>query len=243
MSEADKRAYILADNKLAQNAGWDMEILAGEMAGLIEIDFDMSLTGFEQPEIDLIISDAVEASPKVVGPEDHHPEKPKASQIVSVPGDLWELGRHRLVCGDAKNPEAVERLMAGATAVMVFTDSPYNVRISGNVSGLGRVKHNEFAEASGEMSTAEFTAFLTTAFEGIERACRNGAIVFTCMDWRHLREVLAAGYAVFSDLKNICVWSKSNGGMGSFYRSQHEMVLAWKVGDAPHINNFGLAAS
>jgi DNA modification methylase len=240
MSDADRRAYVIADNKLALNAGWDVEILAIELADLIELDFEIGHTGFDQPEIDRILFDAQEASVKPAGREDDYPPSPEVGDAVTKVGDLWELGRHRLLCGDAKDPDIIDQLMEGAKADMVFTDSPYNVPIAGHVVGLGRIRHREFAEASGEMSIPEFTGFLTTAFEGIERACRNGAIVFTCMDWRHLREVLDAGHAVFNELKNICVWSKSNAGMGTFYRSQHEMVLAWKVGDAPHTNNFGL---
>jgi DNA modification methylase len=240
MSEADKRAYIIADNKLALNAGWDMEILAEELGQLVELDFDISMTGFDQPEVDTILSLAADASPKPTGPEDACPELPDPDLVVTRLGDLWTLGRHQLLCGDAKDPEMVSRVMGGCVADMVFTDPPYNVPIDGHVSGLGRTKHREFTEASGELSIAQFTSFLAASFEAIERACKNGAVVYTCMDWRHLREVLAAGHSVFSDLKNICVWSKTNGGMGTFYRSQHELVLVWKVGDQPHTNNFGL---
>lgn len=240
MSAEDRRAYIIADNQLALKAGWDMEILASELGELINLEFDIDAMGFDQPEIDLILSEAAEASTTPTGPEDTHPSYPRTDETVTRTGDLWELGRHRLLCGDAKDQAAIDRLMDGTRADMVFTDSPYNVPINGHVVGMGRVKHREFAEASGEMSPPEFTQFLTTAFEGIERVCRNGAIVYTCMDWRHLREILAAGNAIFTELKNICVWSKSAGGMGTFYRSQHEMVLVWKVGDLLHTNNFGL---
>lgn len=240
LSDAQKRAYLIADNKLAQNAGWDLEILAGELGSLIELDFDVCVTGFEEAEVDLLLDAAAEASPRPAGPEDEHPEPPPPESAVTRPCDQWLLGRHALICGDAKDPEVLARLMDGRHADMVFTDPPYNVPISGHVSGLGRTRHREFAEASGEMSPAEFTAFLRASFENLERACKNGAIVFTCMDWRHLREAIAAGDAVFTELKNLCVWRKSNGGMGAFYRSQHEMVLVWKVGDLAHTNNFGL---
>jgi DNA modification methylase len=240
MSEADKRAYIIADNKLALNAGWDMEILAEELGQLVELDFDVSMIGFDQPEVDTILSLAADASPKPTGPEDTCPELPNPDLVVTRLGDLWTLGRHHLLCGDAKDQEMVSRVMGGCVADMVFTDPPYNVPIDGHVSGLGRTKHREFTEASGELSIAQFTSFLAASFEAIERACKNGAIVYTCMDWRHLREVLDAGHSVFNELKNICVWSKTNGGMGTFYRSQHELVLVWKVGDQPHTNNFGL---
>jgi DNA modification methylase len=239
MSAADKRAYVLADNKLALNAGWDMEILATELSELVDLDFDVSLTGFELPEIDALLVASAECATSPARPEDDHPQ-PETRQATTGIGDTWLLGRHLLRCGDAKKSEDVEALVGGAKVDMVFTDPPYNVPIAGHVSGLGRTRHREFAEASGEMSSAEFTQFLVDSFENLERACRDGAIVYTCMDWRHMAEALAAGSGVFDQLKNICVWSKTNGGMGTFYRSQHEMVLVWKVGDAPHTNNFGL---
>lgn len=123
---------------------------------------------------------------------------------------------------------------------MIFTDPPYNVPIQGHVSGLGRVRHREFAEGVGEMTQEEFTAFLSSTLGAAAGVCRDGAIAYVCMDWRHLQEMLSAGHAVFDELKNICVWNKTNAGMGTFYRSQHELVLVWKVGSAPHTNTFGL---
>ena len=238
MSAADKRAYIIADNKIALNADWDPEMLALEFQELIDLGFDVSLTGFELCEIDQILIDAEGASQDPVRAEDDHPAP--ATVAVSRPGDHWILGPHALVCGDAKDPAVVAQIMGDDLADMVFTDPPYNVRIDGHVSGLGRTHHREFAEASGEMSKAEFTEFLRLSLGGAANVSRDGAIAFICMDWRHVGEVLAAGYSAFTELKNICVWAKTNGGMGSFYRSQHEMVLVWKKGSAPHTNTFGL---
>ena len=129
---------------------------------------------------------------------------------------------------------------ADARAQMVFTDPPYNVPISGHVGGLGSIQHREFAMASGEMSQAEFTAFLESVFGHLAAYSVDGAIHFQCMDWRHVPEMLAAGTAAYTDLKNICVWAKNNGGMGSLYRSQHEFVFVFKTGTAPHINNVEL---
>lgn len=238
MTDAEKRAYVIADNKLAHNAGWDLEILVGELEGLMQLGFEVELTGFELPEIDILIDEAAQSSPDPVGPEDECPEP--TSQPVTRPGDRWILGRHALVCGDAKDPAVVELLMAGCQADMIFTDPPYNVPIEGHVSGLGRTHHREFLEASGEMSPDQFTQFLAQTLATAAKACRDGAIAYVCMDWRHLGEVLEAGKSAFSELKNICVWAKTNGGMGTFYRSQHEMVLVWKIGTAPHTNTFGL---
>lgn len=240
LSEAERRAYVIADNKLALNAGWDMEILADELGALGGLEFNLTLTGFELPAIDLILDQARESDPDSAESDDDPPPVPEPGEVVSAVGDLWLLGRHRLLCGDAKSAEAFERLMGDERADMVFTDPPYNVRIDGHVCGLGQIRHREFAEASGEMSPTQFTEFLRATLAGIERSCRSGAIVFICMDWRHLQELLNAGHSVFAELKNLCVWSKTNGGMGTFYRSQHELVLVWKVGDAPHTNTFGL---
>jgi DNA modification methylase len=153
---------------------------------------------------------------------------------------LWQLGAHRLICGDARDPEALATLLAGEAVDLIFTDPPYNVAVDGHVGGLGKVKHREFAFASGEMSETEFTAFLREALAPAAARCREGAIAYVCMDWRHMRELLAAGDAVFHEMKNLCVWNKTNGGMGSFYRSKHELVFVWKVRAGRHVNSFGL---
>jgi DNA modification methylase len=236
LSDAKKRAYILADNRLAEKAGWDREILAIELQHLssLDLEFDLTITGFEMAEIDVLLGetetkvDDADVVPKPAGP------------AITRLGDLWQIGPHRLICGDATDLETSARLLDGAKAQMVFTDPPYNVKIDGHVSGLGAVKHREFAFASGEMSEAEFISFLERVFASLALRSVDGAIHFVCMDWRHLGEVLAAGKRTYSDLKNICVWNKTNGGMGSLYRSQHEMVFVFKNGTAPHINNVEL---
>lgn len=239
LSEAEQRAYILADNKLALNAGWDRELLAIDLRELGEMQFDLGLTGFSLPEIDLILTDVDEADPAGADADANAPVPPPPVALTQA-GDLWCLGRHRLLCGDAKDPAVVARVMDGGLADMLFTDPPYNVPIQGHVSGLGRVQHREFAEGVGEMSSDEFTAFLSESLGAAASACRDGAIGFVCMDWRHLQEALTAGHKVFRELKNLCVWNKTNAGMGTFYRSQHELVLVWKVGSGPHTNTFGL---
>jgi len=236
MSEAQKRAYIIADNKLAENAGWDTELLVIELQGLLDlnIDFDIELTGFETGEIDVLLASETAAESETVPlPETDGP-------AVSRPGDLWLIGKHRLLCGDALNPDDWQVLMGKDKAQMIFVDPPYNVPIAGHVSGLGAVRHREFAMASGEMSQDAFTEFLRRSFRNLVRFSSDGAIHFICMDWRHMREVLDAADGIYSELKNLCVWAKTNAGMGSFYRSQHELVFAFKHGTAAHINNFGL---
>jgi len=239
LTEAERRAYVLADNKLALNAGWDREILAIELQALVDLDFEIEDTGFSLAEVDFVLDEARDASPEgPTGPEDAVPEVSGAP--VSQPGDLWQLGRHRLLCGDTRDATTMDRLMNGETADLVFTDPPYNVTIDGNVCGLGSVKHREFAFASGEMSKDQFTRFLIVTLGNMSRVMRDGAIAFVCMDWRHMGELLAAGGNAFTELKNLVVWNKTNGGMGAFYRSKHELVFVFKQGTAQHTNTFGL---
>ncbi len=240
LSEAEKRAYILADNRLAEDAGWDKEMLAIELQGLIDLDFTIELTGFETAEVDIILDEAREAEAPDRNIEDEVPPLPEAGLAVTQAGDLWQLGRHRLLCADATRADSYGRLLGEDKAAMIFTDPPYNVPIAGHVSGLGKHQHRGFAMASGEMTTEAFTEFLAVVFGHMAEHARDGALHFICMDWRHMAEVLAAGEAVYSELKNLCVWVKKNGGMGSFYRSRHELVFAFKNGDGPHINNFEL---
>ncbi|MEY9417771.1 hypothetical protein ABIF69_004213 [Bradyrhizobium japonicum] len=217
MSEAEIRAYVIADNRLAENAGWDRELLALELKYLtdLDIDFDVTLTGFELPEIDVLIGELSLADDN--DPADAVVEVAAGAPVTRL-GDIWRIGGHRLICGDSTRSETYQALLGEQRAQLVFTDPPYNVPISGHVGGLGAVQHREFAMASGEMSSAEFTAFLRTVFGHLATYSTDGSVHFQCMDWRHLREMLAAGSAAYTDLKNLCVWVKNNGGMGSLYR-------------------------
>jgi DNA modification methylase len=234
LSDAEKRAYVLADNKLAENAGWDREILAIELQALIAIDFEVELTGFETAEIDVLL-DHDNTGPSA---EDTFPSMSLAGASISRPGDLWVLGGHRLFCGNALQASSYDLLLQGERAQMTITDPPYNVRIDGLVPRT--VHHREFPMASGEMSEAEFVHFLQTSLGHIVANSEDGALAYVFMDWRHSWELLSAGRGCFSELKNIAVWNKNVGGMGSFYRSKHELIFIWKCGTAPHINNFGL---
>ena len=236
LSEDQVRAYVLADNKLALNAGWDEDALRLEFAALeAVVEFDLEITGFSTGEIEVLFDKAGTADARL----DETPSKRRHTATV-VRGDLWELGSHRLLCGDAREPADFERVMQGERARMVFSDAPYNVKIDGHVGGLGSVKHAEFAMAAGEMSPAQFTEFLRVAFENAAAVSVDGAIHYQCMDWRHVVEMMDAGIAVYSKLLNMCVWVKDNGGMGTFYRSQHELIFVWKVGDGPHLNTVEL---
>ena len=231
----------MADNKLAENAGRDQDVLAIELQALIDLDFDVELTGFSLAEIDITLDGVGDVS-QVTEFEDvlpSHSEGPAVTQY----GDLWELGSHRLLCGDARDMADIKRLAGDRPVDLIFTDPPYNVPIDGNVGGLGAVKHREFAFASGEMSQDEFTDFLRETLGNAASVAKNGAIAFVCMDWRHMSELLDAGREVFTELKNLCVWNKTNAGMGTFYRSKHELVFVYKIGSAPHTNSFGLGGT
>jgi DNA modification methylase len=240
LSEAEKRAYILADNRLAEEAGWDKEILAIELQGLIELDFSIELTGFDIAEVDELFDGEAEAKAPDSNIDDDIPPPSKPGCPTTRLGDLWQLGNHRLLCGDATAAAAYAKILDGEKAALIFTDPPYNVPISGHVSGLGKARHREVAMASGEMTSVEFRGFLKTVFDHMAAHSANGSIHFICMDWRHQAETLAAGESVYTELKNLCIWVKSNGGMGTFYRSRHELVFAFKSGTASHINNFEL---
>jgi ParB-like nuclease domain/DNA methylase len=240
MSEAQKRAYILADNKLAENASWDPGLLALELASIskLDIDFDLTLTGFETAEIDILLE-----APAAHGPDDEADDVPEVNDskpTVTRLGELWLLGEHRLLCADATKADSFICLLGDRLAQVVFIDPPYNVPIDGNVCGLGAIKHREFVMASGEMSEIEFGTFLKTVLRNLVAFSADGSIHFICMDWRHLLELLSAARDIYSELKNLCIWAKTNGGMGSLYRSQHELVLVFKNGTAPHINNIEL---
>jgi DNA modification methylase len=237
LSDAQKRAYVIADNRLAEKAGWDREILAIEFEELTALDlvFDLEITGFETAEIDLLID-----KPSEEGRADDTQIPSPPDFPVTRPGDIWALGEHRIICADARSSASFEQLMGSERARVVFADPPYNVPIDGHVCGRGKIKHREFAMGSGEMSDADFVAFLELIFENTKSASVDGAIHFICMDWRHAEHVLKAGRTIYSELKNICVWNKDNGGMGSFYRSKHEFVFVYKTGTAPHLNNIEL---
>lgn len=239
LSDKERQAYILADNKLALNAGWDREILAIELQALVDVDFDVELTGFSLAEVDLVLDEYSDADPDGrEAPEDAVPVL--NGEAVTRRGDIWLLGRHRLLCGDAQVRDDFTALLGTDRADLVFTDPPYNVKIDGNVCGLGSVRHREFAFGSGEMSSSQFTAFLTTTLGNAAALMRDGGIAFVCMDWRHMRELIEAGEQVFTELKNLVVWNKTNGGMGTFYRSKHELIFVFKQGTAEHTNTFGL---
>jgi DNA modification methylase len=239
LNSGERRAYLLADNRLALESGWDREILALELRELEALDFSLPALGFSFPEIDKLYEDLADKRVDGTDAEDDAIPIPVA-QTVTRPGDLILMGNHRLVRGDAREPLSYERLLDDEMIDVVFADPPYNVRIENNVSGLGKVRHGDFAMASGEMLPEQFTDFLTEGFRPAAERMRDGAIAFVCIDWRHITELQTAGLTVFDELKNICIWNKRQAGMGAFYRSKYEMVFVFKKGTAPHTNTFGL---
>ncbi|WP_254430616.1 MULTISPECIES: DNA methyltransferase [unclassified Ruegeria] len=243
LSDAEVRALRIADNKLAELSDWNEAALQIEFAELTdlsldgELDFDLDITGFEAPEIDIIIVSAGEATET----EAETVEAPDpAAPVITQPGDLWVLGDHRIFCGDALQAQSYDTLLEGETPQMVFTDPPYNVPVNGHVRCGGSSDHREFAMASGEMSDSEFRGFLSGVINRLFDCLPDGGIVMICMDWRHIEELIASGKAGGLDLINLCVWNKTNGGMGSLYRSKHELVCIFKKPGAAHINNVEL---
>jgi DNA modification methylase len=236
LSEAELRELRLALNRITEDSTWDSEALAIELSEILELapDIDLEVSGFEMGEIDVLLDgDGLDQ-------EDELPSVDGAAAPVTRAGDLWLVGEHRLLCGDALQVESFARVLGTEKADMLFADPPYNVAIDGHASGLGAVKHTDFAMASGELSSTEFEGFLKTSLGHAARCSIDGAIHFVCMDWRHIKEMLAAGEEIYSELKNLCVWNKSNAGMGSLYRSKHELVFVYKAGTAAHINNVAL---
>ncbi|UVO50172.1 site-specific DNA-methyltransferase [Sphingomonas sp. SUN019] len=241
LTNTARMALAIADNKIGDMSTFDLEILSATLADLEMLDFNVELTGFETAEIDLLLDQSATTSrSSAPDPADVvEPIDPNAAAVSSV-GDLWMLGDHRLLCGDALSAGSFSQLLGNELADLIFSDPPYNVPIDKNVSGLGRVRHREFAMAAGEMSSREFTNFLSTALGLMAKFSRDGSIHYVCMDFRHIGELLEAGGSAYDELKNMCVWVKGSGGMGSLYRSEHELVFVFKKGNAPHINNVQL---
>jgi DNA modification methylase len=234
LSAAQKRRLRIADNKLAELSTWDLSLLAEQLELVVQDDCDVTLTGFSEPEIEKLLT----APPSDAANEPPLPPIPE--NPVSRIGDLWALGDHRILCADARDPASFALVLDGALADQVITDVPYNVPISGNVSGAGQHKHGEFAMASGEMSKAEFTDFLALTLGHARSACRDGALVYVFIDWRSVADLVMTGRKLFTELKNIIAWVKPNGAMGSLYRSQHELIVVFKHGHAKHHNNVRL---
>jgi len=239
LSPAQVRALRLADNRLAELSEWDDELLRVELTDLsiLELDdaleFDLDVIGFETPELDIILTDQAGLEDE---PEDVSIPDP-GQRAVTTSDDLWILGYHSVICGSALSPIALGAV-AGDPIRMMFADPPYNVPIQGHVRGQGG--HREFAMASGEMSEEAFKAFLAEFLEVAYPHLMPGGIAMICMDWRHIEELVSSSRSAGLELINLCVWNKTNGGMGSLYRSKHELVAVFRKPGAPHVNNVEL---
>ena len=234
LSEAKKRALMLADNRIAQSAGWDRERLSIELAELPELliqeGIEIGITGFEPAEIDLLHLDFEDGTSDPA--EDISDDCLRGPRVTQT-GDLWCLGKHRLLCGDARSPSDLARLVGGERAHMAFLDPPYNVAVRTIVGRTGQEKHPEFAMASGEMSRDEFIAFLKATLNAAAKISTDGAVHFVCIDWRHVEELVVAGRSIYGAMLNLITWVKTNAGQGSFYRSQHELIGVFRVGTLP----------
>ena len=235
VTDEDRRAFALAENRIADLSGWDEKLLGEELTVLFENGYELEITGFSTADLDFSLpDDTAEDEPEEIDlPEENGPS-------VSRVGDLWNIGPHRLYCGDSRDVASWEVLLGDDRAALIFCDAPYNVKIDGFVSGNGRNHHREFAMGAGEMNPPEFTAFLRAIFRNCVRFSTDGSIHYQCMDWRHIREMLDAADGVYDQFKQLVVWNKGVGALGAFYRSQHELVFVFKSGKARHVNNFGL---
>ena len=237
LSEEDRRAYIIADNAIAERSGFDNATLRGELIGLHEIGYDLELTGVDTLTIDTLLSFDEEDSCK----EDDVEMPDVPDRPVCRLGDLWQIGDQKLLVGDARDLESYSRLLEGELVQMVIIDPPYGCAIENNVSGGGRVKHKNFIAGAGETSLTVFgQTLIRPSFKAIALHCQSAAIAFVFTDWRAAPHMLDAAKGVFDEVKQLIVWSKTNAGQGAFYRSGHELIYAFKVSPGQHINNFGL---
>lgn len=238
LSETEIRAYRIADNKLAEGSAWNLDELRLEFEELLDLDvqLDLTITGFETPEIDFILGHARPEN----DPADVVAAIASGTQAVTRLGDVWVMGAHQLICGDAKDPYVYRVLVGGERVALVFTDPPYNVPVSGHMGGLGSVQHREFVMASGEMSGGQFHTLLETALRNATKHSSPGAVIFVCMDWRSIQVLKSAADKSGLETINLCVWNKTNGGMGSLYRSKHELIYVFRVRGASHTNNVQL---
>ena len=232
LSADQKRLLRIADNKIALNAAWDVDLLKVELQDIMVSDLDIEISGFEIGEIDVLLDARGD-------PDDDQVPDPPSSPVIR-PGEIWQLGKHRIACGDSRDAKLLSSLMESRTSQAAFLDPPYNVPISGYATGRGKIRHRDFAMASGEMTPEEFKAFLSETLANCASVSDDGAVHFICMDHHHSNELIMAAETVYSKRLNICVWVKSNAGLGKLYRSQHELIFVYRVGDRQHRNNIML---
>ena len=236
-TDPEIKALRLALNRIPADAAWDNDRLRKELEQFVSLSFDLELTGFDAVEIDHLLDVDL---PKLNVTEDSEQIPALQSPAITAVGDIWICGRHHIGCGDAQDHAFIDKICGGLRANMCFVDPPYNVPIDGFVSGKGRVNHRDFVQGTGELTSEEFAAFLGESLAVLQRSATDAALIYACMDWRHIFELIAAGRRCNLQLFNLCVWAKTNAGMGALYRSQHELICVFKAGAANHINNVEL---
>lgn len=236
LSEAQKRAFLLADNRIGEDAGWNREFLAAQLpeltAVLEEAGYSIEDTGFEIAELDELTADFEHGS----DPDDEVSDKAVSGPPVLRPGELVQLGGHRLLIGDARIAASIDQLVGQNRPAAAFLDVPYNQPAKA-IGGRGQFKHGNFAFGSGELTRPEFVTFLTESLGNAARVSAPGAVHFVCIDWRHVRDVIEAGEALYGDFIDLVVWNKTIGGQGRPYRSQHELICVFRVGTGKHRDN------
>lgn len=242
LSEPKKNAYRITDNRLSEIGKWNVDLLKLEFEEFekLDLDFNLDIMGFNTTEVDIILDGSLTEKDKVVDEQANSVPFIAEEEVVTKPGDLWLLGKHKIVCGNSLEEDSFINLMGDKLANMIFTDPPYNVSVRKHISTNCEIKHQEFAMASGEMTSEEFNEFLEKVFMLLKEFSKDGSLHYVCMDWRHMKEIVLAGESVYDKFINLCVWNKSNGGMGSLYRSKHELVFIFKNGTASHVNNIKL---
>lgn len=242
LSEAQKKAYRIADNKLTENGNWDYDLLKLEFCELekLNIDFSLNITGFETAEIDVMLDCEYGEKEKKINKKLNSIPLILQEEIVSEYGDIWQLGQHKIICGNSLEKDNFKKLLSDKKADMIFTDPPYNLKVDGQICRVRRKHYKEFAMASGEMNVEQFSDFLTKSFSLLKEFSKDGSLHYICMDWRHIEETVLAGKSTYNEFKNLCVWNKDNGGMGSLYRSKHELIFIFKNGTKSHVNNVQL---
>jgi DNA modification methylase len=234
LGEEELRLLTIAINRLPQKAEWDLDVLRIEFEQLADLGAPIEVSGFEAPEIDILL---LEDEDDAARPEPGPLEPERRSRAVSAPGDLWLLGEHRILNGNALVPDDYDALLAGTKVRFCFTDEPFNVPVRGHIT---RGDHAEFRMASGEMTDTEFLSFISGWMSAASAHVIDGGMLASFVDWRGVEATLRAGREQGFELLNLVVWNKSNGGMGSLWRSKHELLPFFKIGSAPNINNVEL---
>jgi DNA methylase/ParB-like nuclease domain len=237
LTEAQARAFTIADNRLNENSAWDHQLLGEQLKILADsdLDFDLEVTGFEIKEVDCFIENLTSATERVAKAADVIPDL-HGRPLVTRAGDCWNLGRHRVYCGDARSDSAYTTLMQGRRAEMVFAGPPCQDPINACLTRFGAVHHTEFAMVSDPRNASQFAESLRTSLTNLANNSVDGALNFICVDWRHSPELLTAAQSVYTEFKDLCVWVKDKPEQGSLYRNQHQLVFVFKTGKKPHRN-------